>query len=241
MVWQRSDGRDRAAIRPISFQRRYTRFAAGSVLVAWGETQVICTVSLTEGVPRWLLGSGRGWLTAEYRMLPGATPERQQRESMRLSGRTQEIQRLIGRSLRAAVDFEALGERTLTVDADVLQADGGTRTAAITGGYVALVDALQSLVDRGDLPKIPLRTAIAAVSVGLLDGEVLVDLDYREDVAVDVDLNVVMTGDLALIEVQGTAEANQFTRAQLNAMLDGAEAGGRSLLAAQAAALALEV
>ena len=241
MVWQRPDGRESLRIRPVSFQRGYTRFSAGSVLVTCGETKVLCTVSLEEGVPRWLMGSGRGWLTAEYRMLPGATPERQRREFMKLSGRTQEIQRLIGRSLRAAIDFEALGERTIAVDADVLQADGGTRTASITGGYVALVDALQGMVDRGQLAALPLRTAIAAVSVGLLEGDAFVDLNYPEDVAADVDLNVVMTGDLDLIEVQGTAEANQFSRAQLNAMLDAAEVGGRDLLAAQAVALATPV
>ncbi|MCM1985257.1 ribonuclease PH [Lyngbya confervoides] len=237
MVWSRPDGRQAAQLRPISFQRHFTRFAAGSVLAKSGETQVLCTVSIQPGVPRFLKDSGQGWLTAEYRMLPGATPERQAREYLRLSGRTQEIQRLIGRSLRAALDLTALGEYTLTVDADVLQADAGTRTTAITGGYVALVDAIGTLLAAGDLSQSPLRRAVAAVSVGLIDGNPYLDLNYPEDVAASVDLNVVMTDNAELLEVQGTAESGTLTRSQLNAMLDQAEVGIAALMAAQQQAL----
>ena len=237
MPWQRPDGRQSTEIRPVTFQRGYTKYAAGSVLACCGDTKVLCTVSVEEGVPRWLKDSGQGWLTAEYRMLPGATGDRNRRETFKLSGRTQEIQRLIGRSLRAAVDLDALGEFTLLVDADVIQADGGTRTTAITGSYVALIDALNSLKTRGLIDEIPLKQAIAAISVGLIEDQVFVDLNYPEDFAADVDMNVVMTGNLDLIEVQGTAEANQFSRAQLNDLLDGAEIGIKTLLTAQAAAL----
>ncbi len=237
MPWQRPDGRQPTAIRPVSFQRGYTKYAAGSVLASCGDTKVLCTVSVEEGVPRWMKDSGRGWLTAEYRMLPGSTSDRNRRETLKLSGRTQEIQRLIGRSLRAALDFDALGEFTLLVDADVIQADGGTRTTSITGSYVALVDALNSLKDRGLINDLPLKSAIAAISVGLIEDQAFVDLNYPEDFAADVDMNVVMTGNLDLIEVQGTAEANQFTRAQLNDLLDGAELGIKTLLAAQTTAL----
>lgn len=236
MTWQRPDGRLVTEIRPVSFQRRFTKTPAGSVLARFGDTCVLCTVSIQTGVPKFLEGQGRGWLTAEYRMLPGSTPERQSRELLKLSGRTQEIQRLIGRSLRAALDFEQLGDRTLTVDADVLQADGGTRTTAINGGYVALREALETLVDQGVLARSPLKHAIAAISVGLLDGQALVDLNYPEDVAVDVDLNVVMTEGLELVEVQGSAEAGTYQRSQLNMMLDAAEVGIQSVLTAQAAA-----
>ncbi|MEM9770898.1 MAG: ribonuclease PH [Cyanobacteria bacterium P01_D01_bin.73] len=237
MPWQRPDGRQPNDIRPVTFERGYTKYAAGSVLASCGETRVLCTVSVEEGVPRWLKGSGQGWLTAEYRMLPGSTSDRNRRETFKLSGRTQEIQRLIGRSLRAAVDLDALGEFTLMVDADVIQADGGTRTTSITGSYVALVDALNSLKDRGLIEALPLKQAIAAISVGLIENQAFVDLNYPEDFAADVDMNVVMTGNLDLIEVQGTAEANQFTRAQLNELLDGAELGVKALLASQTAAL----
>jgi len=233
MAWQRPDGRRPDQLRPITFERRFTRFAAGSVLARCGQTQVLCTVSVQEGVPRFLEGSGRGWLTAEYRMLPGATPQRQRREFLKLSGRTQEIQRLIGRSLRSTLDFAALGERTLTVDADVLQADAGTRTTSITGGYVALCDAIHTLMQQGDLEQSPLRHQVAAISVGLVEGEMLLDLKYEEDVAAAVDFNVVLNDEMSIIEVQGTAEEGSFSRAQMNDLMDLAEGGIRELLQAQ--------
>jgi ribonuclease PH len=237
MPQQRPDGRQPNQLRPIQFQRGFTGFVPGSVLAQWGETKVLCTVSVQAGVPRFLEGTGQGWLTAEYRMLPGSTPQRKDREFLKLSGRTQEIQRLIGRSLRAALDLQALGERTLIVDADVLQADAGTRTTAITGGFVALADAVQNLMAKGELSTSPIRHYVAAVSVGLKAGEPLLDLNYKEDVAADVDLNVVMTEHRALLEVQGTAEEGEFTRSQLNHMLDYAEAGIQTLVAAQRQAL----
>ncbi|MBD2452326.1 ribonuclease PH [Nostoc sp. FACHB-152] len=237
MVWQRPDGRQSYELRPISFQSSFTRFAPGSVLARCGDTQVLCNVSVTEGVPRFLAGSGKGWLTAEYRMLPAATQQRQEREWLKLSGRTQEIQRLIGRSLRATIDFEALGERTLTVDADVLQADAGTRTTAITGGFVAVAQAISQLLQRGVLERSPLCGQVAAVSVGLLQGEPYLDLNYPEDVAATVDFNVVMDHRLGIIEVQGTAEEGSFTRTQLNQLLDFAEKGIQQLLIAQREAI----
>ncbi len=238
MAWQRPDGRQFHQLRPVHFQRQFTRFAPGSVLARCGDTQVLCTVSIKPGVPRFLEETGQGWLTAEYRMLPSATLQRHDRELLKLSGRTQEIQRLIGRSLRAALNLKALGERTLIVDADVLQADAGTRTTAITGSYVALVDAINGLIARSELAHSPIRHGVAAVSVGLLNGEALLDLNYREDVAADVDLNVVMTEQLQLLEVQGTAESGAFSRHQLNQLLDLAEGGIQELLAAQRQALA---
>jgi ribonuclease PH len=237
MAWIRPSGRQADELRPVRFERRFTRFAAGSVLAHCGETQVLCTVTVQPGVPKFLEGSGQGWLTAEYRMLPSATPQRQAREFMKLSGRTQEIQRLIGRSLRAALDMKALGERTLTVDADVLQADAGTRTTAITGGYVALRDAIAHLLSTGELESSPLRHQIAAVSVGLLHGEAFLDLDYPEDLAADIDFNVVMTEDLSLIELQGTAEEGSFSRSQLDQILNLAEKGISELLKLQQQAL----
>ena len=233
MVWTRPDGRLANQLRPVRFERRFTRFAAGSVLVHCGDTQVLCTVSVQPGVPRFLEGRGQGWLTAEYRMLPGATPQRHSRELMKLSGRTQEIQRLIGRSLRSALDMEALGERTLLVDADVLQADAGTRTASVTGAYVALWDALEGLVQSGELARSPLKHQVAAVSVGLLGGVPYLDLCYEEDVAADVDCNVVLNENLQLIELQGTAEEGSFSRQQLNQILDVAEQGIQELMALQ--------
>lgn len=236
MPWQRPDGRQADQLRPVRFDRAFTRFAAGSVLAHCGETQVLCTVTIQPGVPKFLVGTGQGWLTAEYRMLPGATPQRQERELLKLSGRTQEIQRLIGRSLRSTLDMQALGERTIIVDADVLQADAGTRTISITGGFVALKDALDQLVQRGELTRSPLVSRVAAVSVGLVAGEPFLDLKYEEDVAADVDFNVVLNQDLHLIEVQGTAEAGAFTRTQLNQMLDLAEKGIRELLEVQSQA-----
>ncbi len=237
MSWQRPDGRHSTQLRPTSFELNFTRFAASSVLAKCGDTQVLCTVTIQNGVPKFLTGTGKGWLTAEYRMLPGATPQRQAREFLKLSGRTQEIQRLIGRSLRAAVDLEALGERTITIDADVLQADAGTRTTSITGGFVALADAIASLIKQGGLEKSPIRHQVAAVSVGLLQGEPLLDFNYVEDVAAEVDFNVVMNGDLGIIEVQGTAEEGSYSRTQMNQMLDLAEKGIQELLAAQRQAL----
>ena len=237
MTWQRPDDRQAWQLRPISFQLGFTRFATSSVLAKCGDTQVLCNVTIKPGVPKFLTGSGKGWLTAEYRMLPGATPQRQEREFLRLSGRTQEIQRLIGRSLRASLDLAALGENTVTVDADVLQADAGTRTTAITGGFVALADAVALLVEQGVLARSPIRHQIAAVSVGLLQGEPFLDLDYTEDVAADIDFNVVMNQQLEIIEIQGTAESGSFSRNQLNQIMDLAEKGIQDLFTAQRQAL----
>jgi ribonuclease PH len=220
-------------LRQISFQSDFTKFATSSVLTHCGDTQVLCTVTIQNTVPKFLLGTGNGWLTAEYRMLPGATPQRQEREVLKLSGRTQEIQRLIGRSLRSTLDFALLGEKTILVDADVIQADAGTRTTAITGGYVALVQAIHKLVDRGELAKSPIVRQVAAVSVGLLEGQAFLDLDYPEDVAADVDFNVVMTDNRELIEVQGTAESGSFSRHQMNELLDLADRGIQELMTFQ--------
>lgn len=236
-MWQRPDGRRPDQLRPVWFERQFTRFAAGSVLTHCGDTQVLCTVTVQPGVPKFLEGTGQGWLTAEYRMLPGATPQRQEREFMKLSGRTQEIQRLIGRSLRSAIDMKVLGERTLIVDADVLQADAGTRTTAITGGFVAVSDAVQKLIERGELERSPLRHQIAAVSIGLIEETAFLDLNYPEDIAATVDFNVVLNQDLSLIELQGTAEEGSFTRIQLNQMMDLAESGIKELLELQHQAL----
>ncbi|MCL1467756.1 ribonuclease PH [Argonema galeatum] len=233
MSWQRPDGRQPDRLRPIRFERNFTRFAAASVLTHCGDTQVLCNVSIQESVPKFLEGTGKGWLTAEYRMLPGATPQRHEREFLKLSGRTQEIQRLIGRSLRASLDLQALGERTIIVDADVLQADAGTRTTAITGGFVALADAMEKLVEQGKLVRSPIRHQVAAISVGLLQGEPFLDLNYPEDVAAEVDFNVVMDENLGIIEIQGTAEDGTFSRSQLNQLLDCAEKGIRDLLELQ--------
>ncbi|NJN86049.1 MAG: ribonuclease PH [Leptolyngbyaceae cyanobacterium SL_7_1] len=239
MTWIRSDQRRPDQLRPVRFEREFTQFAAGSVLAHCGETKVLCTVSVQPGVPKFLEGSGQGWLTAEYRMLPTATHQRQDREFLKLSGRTQEIQRLIGRSLRAALDMAALGERTLTVDADVLQADAGTRTTAITGGFVALSDAIYHLIKRGELERSPIRHQIAAISIGLIEGDAFLDLNYQEDVAAAVDLNLVMNEELDLIEIQGTAESDSFSRLQMNHMLDLAERGIKELLDLQRQAIQL--
>jgi ribonuclease PH len=241
MSWQRSDGRSYNQLRPVKFERGFTQSTLGSVLAHSGQTKVLCTVSAKPGVPKFLEGSGQGWLTAEYRMLPGATPQRHERELLKLSGRTQEIQRLIGRSLRAALDLHVLGEWTFTVDADVLQADAGTRTTAITGGFVALSDAISALTAQGVLTASPFRHQVAAVSVGLVEGEALLDLSYVEDVAATVDFNVVLTEHLQVLEVQGTAEEGTFTRTQLNQMLDLAEGGIQELIALQKLALQAEV
>lgn len=237
MSWQRPDGRQPNQLRPISFELEFTKFAAASVLAKSGNTQVLCTITIQPGVPKFLQFTGQGWLTAEYRMLPGATPQRQERELMKLSGRTQEIQRLIGRSLRACLDMNLLGERTIIVDADVLQADAGTRTTSITGGFVALAHALDKLVKKGELAQSPIISQVAAVSVGLLEGEPFLDLNYPEDVAAEIDFNVVMKENLNLIEMQGTAESGSFSRSQLNQILDVAESGIKELLEFQRQAL----
>jgi ribonuclease PH len=237
---QRPSGRAADQLRPVSLTRRYTKHAEGSVLVACGDTKVLCTASVLEKVPPHVKGSGAGWLTAEYGMLPRATHTRGDREAARgkQSGRTQEIQRLIGRALRAAVDLNKLGERTIHVDCDVLQADGGTRTASITGAWVAVHDAMEWLVKEGKLPANVMRAQVAAVSVGMWEGTPVVDLDYAEDVACDTDMNVVMLGEGGLIEVQGTAEGEAFSRAELNQLLDLAAKGIQALMATQRAALA---
>ena len=223
----RPGGRAADQLRPVRFTRRYTSHAEGSVLSEFGETRVLCTASVENGVPPFLRNSGRGWLTAEYGMLPRATHTRTAREAARgkQAGRTQEIQRLIGRSLRACIDLGAIGERTITIDCDVLQADGGTRTAAITGGYVALADAIDTLIARKALGSNPLHGQVAAVSVGIVNGEPVLDLDYSEDVDAETDMNVVMNSGGAFIEVQGTAEGHAFRREELDAMLNLAASG----------------
>jgi len=233
----RIDNRAHNELRPVTFTPDFTMHAEGSVLVTAGNTRVLCTASIEESVPRWKEDAGGGWLTAEYGMLPRSTNTRIDRKRAMNSGRTKEIQRLIGRSLRAAFDLDALGARTVTVDCDVLQADGGTRTASITGGYVAVALALQKLVAAGVIPQKVFRTPVAAVSVGVVDGEPMLDLCYAEDSAAEVDMNVVMTGDGQFIEVQGTAEGTPYSRQMLNTLLDLAEAGITELLAAQSAAL----
>jgi ribonuclease PH len=234
----RAQQRPANGLRPVTFSWDPMGFALSSLIVATGRTRVLCSLCVQEGVPRWRQGSGQGWLSAEYRLLPASTPERQGRELMKLSGRTQEIQRLIGRSLRASLDMAALGERTLLVDCDVLQADAGTRTASITGAWLALAVGLRRLQDQGLLLEDPLRQQVAAVAVGLVDGRPLLDLDYGEDSRAAVDLNVVMDGQARLLEIQGTAEGAPFSRAELNAMLDLAQAGISELQAQQKAALA---
>ena len=226
-------------LRPLRLTRRFTCHAEGSVLIEMGETRVLCTASVEESVPSFLRGKGSGWVTAEYGMLPRSTHTRSPREAAKgkQSGRTQEIQRLIGRSLRAVVDLQALGERQITLDCDVLQADGGTRCASITGAWVALFDACDGLVRAGKLAANPVRDHVAAGSVGLFKGAPVLDLDYPEDSACDTDMNVVMTGAGGLVEIQGTAEGEPFTRTQMNALVDLAEAGIRRLIAAQETAL----
>lgn len=235
----RIDNRENNQLRPISFVRNFTKHAEGAVLVSYGDTKVLCTASIETQVPRWLKGTGKGWITAEYGMLPRATHDRTQREAAKgkQSGRTQEIQRLIGRSLRAMVDLEKLGENTIHIDCDVLQADGGTRTASITGAAVALVDALEKLQAAKKLKADPLVGLVAAVSVGIKNGEVLLDLNYSEDSSCDTDLNVVMTQKGEFIEIQGTAEEKPFTRAQVDEMLTIAEEGIKQLIAEQQAVL----
>jgi ribonuclease PH len=235
----RPSGRRAEDLRPVTITRHYTRHAEGSVLVEFGDTRVLCTASVEEGVPGFLRGMGQGWLTAEYGMLPRSTHTRTQREAAKgkQSGRTLEIQRLIGRALRAVTDLDALGERTLQIDCDVLQADGGTRTASITGACVAVHDAFSKLVADKTIARNPLRELVAAVSVGMYDGAPVLDLDYPEDSACDTDMNVVMTASGGFVEVQGTAEGTPFARADLDALLGLAERGIAQLIAAQRTAL----
>ena len=231
----RPDGRDAATLRPVAYELGYQEWAAGSILFSMGKTRVLCAASVSDDTPRWLRGTGKGWVTGEYSMLPAATSERSAREVTRgrPGGRTQEIQRLIGRALRSVTDLRAIGERMVTIDCDVLQADAGTRTASITGGYVALALAL-----RGAGVEAALRDSVAAVSVGLVDGEPRLDLCYEEDAGAEVDCNIVMTGSGQLVEVQGTAEGAPFDRAQLDALLDLATSGIAELTKVQQAALA---
>lgn len=231
----RPDGRANDELRTLSFHRDFVDTCAGSALVSFGRTRVLCTASVSGDVPRWMRDTGKGWVTAEYSMLPGSSPERIRR---RVSGRTQEIQRLIGRSLRAVVDMAALGEREITIDCDVLQADGGTRTASITGGYVALHDALTRLVQAGELDSVPLLSECAAISVGIVDGVPLLDLPYVEDATAEVDMNVVMDGSGNFIEVQGTAEGAVFDRSRFDEMLNLATSGIATITEAQRGLLA---
>ena len=240
MAYQRTQARAADALRPLTITRGYTKHAEGSVLIAFGDTKVLCTASVEERVPPHKRGSGEGWVTAEYGMLPRSTHTRSDREAARgkQSGRTQEIQRLIGRSLRAVFDLALLGERTIHLDCDVIQADGGTRTAAITGAYVAAVDAVNWLLTQGKITASPIKDSIAAISVGIVEGTPLLDLEYVEDSACDTDMNVVMTGAGHFVEVQGTAEGVAFTRAEMDQLLALADKGIRELVARQAGALA---
>jgi ribonuclease PH len=233
----RLDGRLPNQLRPVEFKTEFTTLPSGSVLAKFGDTHVLSTVSIEQGVPRWMQDQNQGWLTAEYRMLPGATVPRQKREINQLSGRTQEIQRLIGRSLRATLDLSLIPNYTICVDVDVLQADGGTRTGGITASFVALQSAITKLYNQGQLTVNPIKQAIAAVSVGLVDQSCLLDLNYLEDKDADVDLNVVMNTEFQLIEIQGTAEGKNYSRSQLNQMLDLAENGIAELLKWQKLAL----
>jgi ribonuclease PH len=235
----RPSGRQLDQARDIKITRNYTKHAEGSVLIEFGDTKVICTASVANGVPRFMKGEGEGWLTAEYGMLPRSTGSRMNREAARgkQTGRTVEIQRLIGRSLRAAVDMKALGERTIYIDCDVIQADGGTRTASISGGCVALMDALQTLVDSGKLKTLPLKQKIAAISVGIYEGNPVLDLDYPEDSAAETDMNVIMTDKGGFIEVQGTAEGEAFQQEEFDAMLTLAKKGINEIFALQMTAI----
>lgn len=236
---QRVDGRQPAEMRPVRITRNYTKYAEGSVLIEVGDTRVICTASVEDRPPQFLKGEGKGWVTAEYGMLPRATGVRTQREAARgkIGGRTYEIQRLIGRSLRAVVDLTALGERTIWLDCDVIQADGGTRTASITGAFIAMVDAVFKLMEQGALSRMPVTDFIAATSVGRLNGEILLDLCYEEDSVAEVDMNIVMTGSGRFVEVQGTGEEASFTRQEINSMIDLASRGINDLIARQREAL----
>lgn len=240
MSERRADGRAHDEARPFSFERDFTQMAAGSVLATFGRTVVLCTASVEDDIPRWLRGKGSGWVSAEYSMLPGSTPDRANREAAKgkQSGRTQEIQRLIGRSLRAVTTLESLADIQITVDCDVLQADGGTRTASICGGYIALHDAITRLIQQGRVKEHALRDVVAAVSVGIVDGVAMLDLPYEEDSRAHTDMNVVMTGDGHFVEVQGTAEKQAFSRTELDALLDLAASGIASIHVAQRAMLA---
>jgi len=235
----RPSGRQPDQAREIKITRNYTRHAEGSVLVEFGDTKVLCNATVEEGVPRFLKGQGQGWVTAEYGMLPRSTGSRMMREAAKgkQAGRTVEIQRLIGRSLRAAVDMKALGERSITIDCDVIQADGGTRTASISGGCVALIDALQTLVDSGKLKALPLKQKVAAISVGIYEGHAVLDLDYPEDSSAETDMNVIMTDQGGFIEVQGTAEGEAFQQEEFDAMLALARKGISEIFALQDAAV----
>lgn len=224
-MYKRSNGRTNSQIRPIQIFPKYLIHPMGSALIEMGNTKVLCSATVEDGIPSWMRASGlrgQGWLTAEYSMLPGSTSDRNRRERQNISGRTQEIQRLIGRSLRSIIDLKQIGERTITIDCDVLQADGGTRTTSITGAYVALRLAIENLLKLGKLKTNPLKDSVCAVSVGIIESDILVDLDYQEDMKAEVDLNVVMTSDGQLLEVQGTAEKRPYSREQLNKMLDAA-------------------
>lgn len=239
MSFERSGGRALDAMRPVEIVTDYTKWAEGSVLCCYGDTKVLCNASIETRVPGWLRDQGRGWVTAEYAMLPRATDSRSSRESMkgRVGGRTHEISRLVGRSLRAGVDLVKLGERQITVDCDVIQADGGTRTASITGAWVALALATRRLMAKGDIKEDPMKRHVAAVSIGVVDGAVALDLEYVEDQRADTDLNLVMGGDRGLIEIQGTAEGEPFSRAELDSMLAVGEKGIMELVEAQKRAL----
>lgn len=235
LILLRIDDRKSAEIRPVRITRHYTKYAEGSVLIEVGDTKVICNATVEEKVPLFLKGSGKGWVTAEYSMLPRATGTRNVREATRgrLSGRTMEIQRLIGRAMRSVIDLEMLGERTITIDCDVIQADGGTRTSSITGAFVALVDALNVLVVKKVLKRIPLRDFVAAISVGRVKDEIILDLNYQEDSIAEVDMNIVMTGNGEFVEIQGTGEEASFTRVDMDKMLSYAEKGTKELIAIQ--------
>jgi ribonuclease PH len=237
----RNDGRSATVLRPVTITRNFTKHAEGSVLIAFGDTKVLCTASVEETVPPFMRGKGTGWVTAEYAMLPRATHTRSPREAAKgkQTGRTLEIQRLIGRSLRAVTDLTKLGERSIYIDCDVIQADGGTRTASITGAYVALVDALTTLKSRGVFSELPLKEAVAAVSVGIINGVALLDLNYPEDSSADVDMNFVITSSGRFVEVQGTAEAEPFTSAEMDVMRNLALDGARQLFNVQQEALAV--
>ena len=240
-MMSRADGRAPEELRPVTVQTHFTQNPMGSALIRAGQTMVLCTASVEEEVPRWMKrqqdGPAKGWVTAEYNMLPGSTHTRSRRERQRVGGRTMEIQRLIGRSLRAVIDLEALGEHTITLDCEVLQADGGTRTASITGAFIALALAAHKLVDQGKLERLPFERSVAAISCGVVAQRALLDLPYVEDAAAEVDMNVIMTSDLNLVEVQGTGEGTTFTRSELNALLDLAEIGVRELVEVQRRAL----
>ncbi len=234
---KRSDGRKPESLRPVKIIRNYLKHAEGSVLIEMGETKVICTASLEERVPPFLRNTGKGWVTAEYGMLPRSTSTRTPRESNRGSGRTFEIQRLIGRSLRSVTDLTGFGERTIWIDCDVIQADGGTRTASITGAYVAMVDAFRTMVEKGIIQKVPVNDSVAAVSVGKVDGRIFLDLNYEEDSRAEVDMNIVMTGSGKFIEIQGTAENAVFSKEEMDSLIRVAEKGIKKLIQIQKKAL----